>query len=79
MTSYICGSFCYRGTITISIYVNPSAFPFQSHTCSKDLHVFVNPDDPKAFNWVLKQEVNNAISPIEGLYNVFLDRTMQLP
>jgi ribosomal protein L24E len=81
MTSYVCGSFCYTGDIKIYIFKNPSKFPFQSHTCSKELHVFITPTKQNAFNWVLKQNRNNKnnnFSPIEKLYNIFLDRTTQI-
>ena len=76
MTAYVCGSFCYTGDIKISIFTNPSKFPFQSHTCFKELYVFVSPINPKAFNW-LKNE-NNSDYSIKGLYNVFLDRSTQI-
>ena len=79
MTAYVCGSYCYTGDIKISIFTNPSKFPFQSHTCFKDLHVFINPVNPRAFDW-LKENLNNNKSnySIEGLYNVFLDRSTQI-
>ena len=78
MTAYVCGSFFYTGDMKISIFTNPSKFPpFKSQTCFKLLNVFINPEDPRAFHWLLKQEVNNDISPIEKLYNVFLDKTTQ--
>jgi hypothetical protein len=77
MTAYICGSFCYIGTIKISIYTNPSPSPFKSQTCFKLLNVFIRPSRERAFDWLLKQKVNNDISPIEKLYNVFLDKTTQ--
>ena len=81
MTSYVCGSFCYTGDIKIVILTSPSKVPFQSHTCSKELWVYINPINQNAFNWVLKQNrnnKNNSFSPIEKLYNVFLDRTTQI-
>jgi uncharacterized protein YjbI with pentapeptide repeats len=81
MTSYVCGSFCYAGDIKIVILTGPSNVPFQSHTCSNELWVYINPEVPRAFNWVLKQNINNKnniFSPIEKLYNVFLDRTTQI-
>ena len=76
MTAYVCGSYCYTGDIKISIFENPSKFPFQSHTCSKELWVYVNPNNPESFNW-LKNKPTNSDYSIEGLYNVFLDRTTQ--
>ncbi len=81
MTSYVCGSFCYTGDIKILILISPSEVPFQSHTCSKELWVYITPTKQNAFNWVLKQNTtnkNNIFSPIEKLYNVFLDRTTQI-
>jgi hypothetical protein len=81
MTSYVCGSFCYAGNIKIVIHTNHSNVPFKSRTCSKELWVYITPTNQKAFNWVLKQNRNNKnndISPIEKLYNVFLDRTTQI-
>jgi uncharacterized protein YjbI with pentapeptide repeats len=81
MTSYVCGSFCYTGDIKISIFTNPSNVPFQSRTCSKGLWVYITPTNQNAFNWVLKQNTtnkNNIFSPIQKLYNVFLDRTTQI-
>ena len=81
MTAYVCGSYCYTGDIKISIFTNPSKVPFQSHTCFQDLHVFITPTNPKTFNWVLtqnKNNKNNKFSPIEKLYNTFLDKTTQI-
>ena len=59
MTAYVCGSFCYTGDIKISIYTNPSKFPFQSHTCFKDLHVFIRPLYPRAFKLLKENNPNN--------------------
>ncbi len=81
MTAYVCGSYCYTGDIKILIFTNPSKFPFQSRTCSKALWVYITPKKQNAFNWVLKQNTtnkNNIFSPIQKLYNVFLDRTTQI-
>ena len=81
MTSYVCGSFCYTGDIKIVILTGHSNVPFQSHTCSKELWVYITPTNQNAFNWVLKQNTtnkNNIFSPIQKLYNVFLDRTTQI-
>ncbi len=75
MTAYVCGSYCYTGNITISIFENPSQFPFQAHTCSNELHVFINPINPPAFNWL---KSNNKRYSVEALYNVFLNKSTQI-
>ena len=59
MTAYVCGSYCYTGDIKISIFTNPSKFPFQSHTCFKDLHVFIRPLYPRAFKLLKENNPNN--------------------
>ena len=74
MTAYICGSYCYNGNINIYIFESHSNIPFQSHTCSKQLDIFINPKNSKTYNW-LKENNNYSI---KGLYNVFLDKTTQI-
>jgi uncharacterized protein YjbI with pentapeptide repeats len=59
MTAYVCGSFCYTGDIKISIFTNPSKFPFQSHTCFKVLDVFIRPLYPRAFKLLKENNPNN--------------------
>jgi hypothetical protein len=59
MTAYVCGSFCYTGYMKILIIIAPSKFPFQSHTCSKELHVFIRPLYPRAFKLLKENNPNN--------------------
>ena len=61
MTSYVCGSFCYTGDIKIVILTSPSKVPFQSHTCSKELWVYIRPLYPRAFK-LLKENNPNSIN-----------------
>ena len=66
-------------SMKISIFTNPSEIPFKSQTCFKLLHVFINPVNPRAFDWLKENSKNNKSNySIEGLYNVFLDRSTQI-
>jgi len=78
MTSYVCGSYCYTGDIKIMTFTNPSKIPFQSHTCSKELWIYIIRTNSRSFNWLLEQKENNDITPIQKMYNTFLDKSMQI-